>query len=390
VSNVDSFSGRSVLTVAHVAGMVDMVALPLWVGTLAQHYQLNHQQAGLLVTLFLLGAVIASALIAPRFQSLPRRGLAASGFALSAIGFLAASQTTDYTGLFACHLVAGLAAGTGLSITHGSMGRSRNPHRMFALAGIAIGVFAILFYGLTPKIIEQLGGKALFYVFGTLMAIAAVVSALAFPQADVDVDKQARTTGATLTRIPKAAWFVIVCVVCMALNQAMVFSFLERVGAAHGFAASSIVTLLIVVGFVNLMPAPLAAWLETKRSAYRVATFAPALQAALALVIMLSLDFLPYAIAGSAFVFVMIFTHTFLFGLIAKLDPTGRAAAATPATLMLGAALGPVLGGTLSNSFGFAAIGVASVLVAVIAILSIRAAFKESKSCVNKTLISPA
>jgi predicted MFS family arabinose efflux permease len=99
MNKVDSFSGRTVLTLAHVAGMVDMVALPLWVGTLAQHYQFNHQQAGLLVTLFLLGAVIASVLLAPRFQSLPRRGLAAGGFAVSAIGFFAASQTADYASL---------------------------------------------------------------------------------------------------------------------------------------------------------------------------------------------------------------------------------------------------------------------------------------------------
>ena len=29
--------GKAVLTVAHVAGMIDMVALPLWIGALMQH-----------------------------------------------------------------------------------------------------------------------------------------------------------------------------------------------------------------------------------------------------------------------------------------------------------------------------------------------------------------
>ena len=38
MSSVDSLQGRMVLTIAHVAGMVDMVALPLWAGTLVQHY----------------------------------------------------------------------------------------------------------------------------------------------------------------------------------------------------------------------------------------------------------------------------------------------------------------------------------------------------------------
>ena len=320
-----------------------------------------------MVTVFLLGAVIASLLIAPRFHALPRRVMAAGGFALAAIGFLLASLTTEYAALLTCHALSGLATGVGLSLTHGTIGRSNNPHRLFALAGIAIGLFAIVFYGATPQAIGFLGGKALFYIFGVLMAIAAVVSAFGFPLSEGD-HAQSRQS---VARISRAAWFVIACVVCMALNQAMVFSFLERAGASHGFAASSIASLLIVIGFINLTPAPLAAWLEKRWSAYKVATFAPLAQAGLAMVIMLASSFMPYAIAGGVFVFVMIFTHTFLFGLIAKLDPSGRATAATPATLMIGAAIGPVLGGTLSHAFGLAAIGVASMVIAGVAVVSI-------------------
>ena len=40
--------------------------------------------------------------------------------------------------------------------------------------------------------------------------------------------------------------------------------------------------------------------------------------------------------------------------------------AATPAMLMSGSALGPILGGTLAQSFGFAALGYAGVLIAMI------------------------
>lgn len=37
---------------AHCAGMVDLVALPVWVGTLIGAYRLDPQKAGLLATLF--------------------------------------------------------------------------------------------------------------------------------------------------------------------------------------------------------------------------------------------------------------------------------------------------------------------------------------------------
>ena len=54
----------------------------------------------------------------------------------------------------------------------------------------------------------------------------------------------------------------------------------------------------------------------------------------------------------------MLFVHTFLFGLMARLDPSGRAVAATPAMLMIGSAVGPALGGTLLVTSGYSGLGI--------------------------------
>ena len=75
----ESARGRAALMVAHCAGMVDLVALPVWVGTLIGRYGLDPQQAGLLATLFLGGAVVASVLLAPQFHRLPGRLVATLG-----------------------------------------------------------------------------------------------------------------------------------------------------------------------------------------------------------------------------------------------------------------------------------------------------------------------
>ena len=100
----------------------------------------------------------------------------------------------------------------------------------------------------------------------------------------------------------------------------------------------------------------------------------PVVQALLALTISLSSGFAPYAAATAVFVAVMIFTHTFAFGLLARLDRSGRAVAATPAMLMVGAAIGPILGGTLVKSLGYGALGIAALLIDAVALLLVRAA----------------
>ena len=82
-----SLPGRLALMVAHCAGMIDLVALPVWVGTLVSHFHLSPQTAGMLATLFLLGAVLASLFVAPRFDRLPGRGVASVGFAVAAAAF---------------------------------------------------------------------------------------------------------------------------------------------------------------------------------------------------------------------------------------------------------------------------------------------------------------
>ena len=365
--------GHLALMVAHCAGMVDLVALPVWVGTLIEYFQFTPQQAGALATLFLLGAVVASLALAPRFGRVPNRIVAAGGFAVSALAFFGASTRTDAAAIAVLHGLAGLAVGASLSVTHGTIARGANPHRGFAVVGMALGVFAIAFFAMVPPLVAATGGGALFRVFAGVMAVAGVVSALAFPQASttpvVPPDAVFTTAWAGRSALPRAVWFGIVGIGCMGLVQAMTFSFLERVGNDHGFGLAAVTSVLVALGVVNLFPAALAALLEKRWSARTVLLGGPVLQALLVLVIMGSTAFAPYAAAASVFAAVMIFTHTFAFGLMARLEPSGRAMAATPAMVMIGAAIGPVLGGTLVQAFGYISLGLAALALGSVAVL---------------------
>jgi predicted MFS family arabinose efflux permease len=367
----DSKRGRFALIVAHCAGMLDVVALPVWIGALVGHYALDPQQAGLVVTLFLGGVVLASLVLAPRFAQLSTRTVATLSFAVCAVGFGLASLVTDFSQLAIIHLLCGLAAGAALSVTHGTIALSARPHRLFAIVNAALGVAAIFYLGATPQIVGKFGGPALFVVFGAVMLIAALVSLLAFPSANA-AQPSPQGFGAAAAppsgRFGAVVWFGIVGVALLALVQAMTFSFVERIGVDRGFGTQAVAAVLIALGIVNLLPAPLAAVLERRVPARGVLLGAPICQAALALTITHSLVYLTYAAASAVLVAVVVFAHTFAFGLLARLEPTGRALSATPAMLMTGAAIGPVLGGTLVKFFGYPSIGIAAVVFAVCAV----------------------
>ncbi len=364
--SVESRRGRAALMVAHCAGMVDLVALSVWVGVLITHYGFDAQRAGGLPTLFLAGVVLASVVLAPRFQRLPGRRVASAGFAISALTFWLAAGTTSYAELAVLHGLSGVAAGAALSVTHGTIARSANPHRLFAVVGIALGVFAVVFLGGTPQLIAALGGPALFHTFAAVMAVGAIASALAFPSPAPTPVAEMRS--ARLPTLPRVVWFGIAGIAAMTLVQAMTFSFLEGVGHYRGFAQQAINGVLIALGLVNLLPAALAALLEKRLAARRVVLIGPVVQCALAATIMLSPAFGPYAFAASILAAVMIFTHTFAFGLLARLDTSGRALAATPAMLMIGSAIGPFLGGTLITLSGYESLALAAACLAAAAV----------------------
>lgn len=362
----DKPRARIALMAAHCAGMVDIVALPVWVGTLIARYGFDPQQAGALATLFLAGGVVASLILAPRFNRLRGRWMVPVAYAVSGAAFLACMRTSQFETLAVLHALGGLATGAGLSITHGTVALTRNPHRMFGFMQVGVGVFGVAYMAAAPQIIASVGGAGLFGIFGGIMLAACVITAVAFPNV-----QPARSDTAVHellpAALPKAAWCAMIGIGLMNVTQAMVFSFLERMGADRGFTPSNLQLVLIAVGVVNLAPGAVAALLQHKLDARKVVLGGALAQAALAVALVSSTTFPLYAAAGAFFVSAVIFTHIFTFGVLARLDPSGRAVSATPAMLMIGSAIGPVLGGTLVKFFGYGAIGWAAVAIDAIA-----------------------
>lgn len=366
-SEIDRFKGRVALLFCHCAGMVDLIAMPVWIDVLIRRYGLGPQRAGALVSVFLLAAVITSSLLASRFTKRRPKPIAVAGFAIAALVFAASAMTTQFSLLAALYALGGLGVGCGLSMTHGTMGRSGDPHKMFGLAGAAAGLFSIVFYGATSALVIRYGGSALFLLLAGVMSVASLLAAFAFPNtAPLAVPNSPRPASASGVPLAPAVWLAIFGVIGMALNQALASSFLQNIGLARGFAPQQVQSVLIALGIVALFPGPLALALRKRLPTRVVLTIGPLVQVLLIYLITHSLVFWPYAIAGVLATSMQIFMHTFAFSFIARLDTTGRAPAATPAMLMTGSAIGPFLAGSLVAAYGYGSLAYAAGLIGLL------------------------
>ncbi len=362
------------LIVGHIAGMVDLSALPIWVDTLISGYGYRPLAAGAFPSIFLLGAVAASVLIAKRFGGANGRRLAPLGYWIAAACMLAVPVFGALSVRLALHLVAGIAIGVSLSLVHGTMGKTDNPHRTFALAYVGFGVFSLVFLGGVPQLTQAFGPDAFFHAIAAVFGVAAVITTLFMPSLAPS------GTGEIVAKAPltRSVRFAIAGFTCMSLIQAMIFSFLVQAGSAHGFAPSQLQLMLIVLGVLNLFPGMLAAVLEKRFNAMSVAKIAPLAQAACATVVMVAVMFPAYAIAAIIFPAIQVFTHTFVFGFLARNDASGRATAATPAMIMAGSAVAPFIGGALVEAAGFMAIAVMASIIGILSTVLFRLADRDA------------
>jgi Arabinose efflux permease len=374
MSHLNSRGARLALVAGHMAGMIDIAALPVWVGTLIGGFGFSPAMGGGLATIFLAGVVLSSVLLSPVFHRMPGRWMPTLGFTVAALAFLSLTRLEGFVPFAIAHAIAGFSVGLAISFVHGTMAHTTNPHRIFAMGSLALGVFAVFFLGGAPGLIAKTAPTTLFFLFGGIMAFGALVTGLLFPAAseneDVIADKSA---------FDRRVWFVILGVMCMALIHAMIFSFAERIGAGRGFDVAQIQAALAISGLVAIAPSILATLLEKRLPPMAVAITGVSLQALVSLTLTRMGGYDIYVACLIAMPFIMLFSHTFVFGHLARIDPTGRANAATPAMIMTGSATGPLLGGILVQSSGFPALGIAAAVIGLISITAFSLSCKGAK-----------
>lgn len=366
MNTIDTLRGRAALIVVTSAAMIEYGGMPLWVGVLMDHWGFDPKQAGALISTYLGGAVVSGFIAASLFGHLRSgRVMATLGLALAAMIFALIARSTQFNTLLMLHFCGGLCIGPVLAASQGTTGRSQNPHRLFAMTAVASSICAASFLAIMPAVVAEVDGSLFFNVVGVIFLAGAGAALFFFPAAGV---KQRPADSPAKAKIGMPVWCGLFGLVSMALVYSMTMSFVERVGAHREYGLVLVSTVLTVMAVTKLFPAALAGLLENRIQVRQVLIGAPIVQALACTAIFAVPNVTVYSVAAPIFITTLLFAQVFAFGVISRLEPTGRATALSPSIMMVGSGVGPFLGGSLIKAFGYPALAVAGCLVALCAI----------------------
>lgn len=335
-----------------VAALVGNI-LPVFLGALANTFELDAQQLGFLGGVELGGVALASLTAAFWFRRVDLRLAAIFAIGFGIAGNLLTSWVTDYSELLILRFLTGfLGSGVLYALTLGLIGRVSHPERVIAIAivlqvaSLAVGISAV------PLLIEKWElpgvtiGLAMVFCTGLLL-VGRIPRRLQ--------DRKVLEGSAGSTNLIPVAFLGSLIVFSIGLGS--VWAFLERIGSAAGFELANIGIALAVSGLVGGAGALVAAILGTRFG--RVLPTATALGLAILACVMLATrgDWYSYVVAAAMFNFGWNLTTPYLMGAIAATDHTGRLMVLIPAAQAGGYAVGPALTGMIIVGGSYATAG---------------------------------
>ena len=363
-------------------GLLGSNALPLLVGAVIDGIGFDVRQAGLLGSVEIGAMGLASLLLAPRVGSISRRGVALVSAAIVAGAHLASAFTEDFGSLMALRLVAGLSEGCIFATANAVIASSADPDRLYARVTVVGALAAAALFVALPHAIELWSQRG---AFAALAAVALLcVPLLLLLPASAPAGTHSEILGGGLLRGPASA--LLLAAFVLSVGEGAIWTFVERIGAGVGLDIDAIGLVLAATTVAGVSGAALAAWLGT-----RLGRTLPLLLGMSA--VGLASVTLGYARGPGAYVAAelvyntaYLFVAPFLLGTAAAIDTQGRVAAATGGIVLLGAGLGPGVGGVLVAWRAFPALAwfvVVCCAAAILIILPLTLALDRARSSVG-------
>jgi predicted MFS family arabinose efflux permease len=358
-------------------GYLGLTILPFWVGTAVTLGRLSASSSGIVASGELLCMALGGILAATLVTRLSARHLARIGGLTAAVGNVLAMLPSP-TLLIAGRLIGG--AGLGVLNAAVAVGVAKQKRPQQALSVLQMIMLPILaFVTLCCPLVIRLGG--LEALFGSV-ALLALIGALLV---EILPKKVSEKKHAALIRSDTPSGKAIAACLGVASYSAAQYSIITYIVliGAHASLGVDAVGWFLTASIATSMVASGLARLIGERLGLAIPVLASLMVMVLgALLATAGQDAFAFVIGTSLLYFVPAFVTPFAFGLLARLDPAGRFASAFPASIMVGAGLGPAVAGRLAQNGDFGGLGplAAGFIVAAIALfaLSLRGGAKLS------------
>lgn len=247
--------------------------------------------------------------------------------------------TTDLNTFAALRFLAGLGAGSLVSLSFAAVGLTSNPDRNFGLLIVWVLTYGALVLWAMPTVyaFAGMGGALWFFALFPLIAMPVIkyLPKSGESVAQVEEDAVDLTTGMkAMALFAMLAYFIA---------QGVVWAYLFLIGLSGGLDEQAVANGLTLSQFSGIAGALLAAVMANRFGRSLPLTIG-ILGGALCLYFLVgSFEFLAFAVAVCVYNFAWNLTHPFLLAAMASFDQRGRVVVYAVAMQMIGLAIGPGL-----------------------------------------------
>lgn len=251
----------------------------------------------------------------------------------------ACTLTTDLNTFVTLRFIAGLGAGSLVSLSFAAVGLTRNPDRNFGLLIMLVLSYGALVLWLMPSVYSFAGMDGALWFFAlfplTVMPVIALLPKSGASVAQVEADAVNLTTAMkALALLAMLAYFVA---------QGVVWAYLFLIGLAGGLNEQAVANGLTLSQFAGIAGALLAAMLANRFGRSLPLTIGIIGGAICLYFLVGQFGFLLFALAVGIYNFAWNMTHPYLLGAMASFDRSGRVVVYAVAMQMVGLAAGPML-----------------------------------------------
>ena len=315
------------------------IVQPGFVQGLVEYLGFDDQGAGKVVSAEMWGLAATTILMTFIAHRVNWRGVVFGSLVIMFLANVACTLTTDVGTFVTLRFIAGLGAGSLVSLSFAAIGLTANPDRNFGLVIMWVLTYGAIVLWAMPSAYAEFGFNGMLWFF----ALFPLVATPFVKKLPVSGENQEQVEEDAVDLSPVLKGIALVSMFAYFVAQGVVWAYLFLIGLAGGLSEQAVANGLMLSQFAGIAGALLAAVI-----AHRFGRSAPLtigiLGGALCLYFIVgTFEFLVFAVAVCVYNFFWNLTHPFLLGAMASFDRHGRVVVYAVASQMLGLAVGPYL-----------------------------------------------
>lgn len=350
-------------------GVIGTYTVPYQINAFTAGLGLDEGRAGILATIHILGLAVTALLLAVRVHTLSWRALALAGAALAIVGQLLSAAFASFETLAIARALAGIGSGCLLALANAIIAATAQPEKNYGRIYALMAATVAIVLALMPRLI-RIDAPIPLFVAHAVLFIGILPFSARVPRG-ARVRQQAETKG-SIVRVQVLLLFAAMTLLFVSAGGA--YSFSARAAGMLRLSDAILGTILGLSTVAGVLGATVTGWVGLRWGRRVPLALSGLITGASALAIV-SANSVPVFVAGViGYGAGSLFTMSYVQGLAASLDSTGRTAVAAGGYLLIAYAFGPAAFGllvqTIPGGLGWLAIvacGVAGLIMVLIA-----------------------